>query len=211
MDIPDLNIFMMCKSMNKSAIREMPEGFHIRNCRKSELEIWKAIHFDDFETSKKYHEFMTNYYNEVYAGKGNLFFEKCLFACDKAGKPIGTCFIWKAYNRINTLHWFKVVKQHEGRGIGRALLSRVMTQVKEVEYPIYLHTQPSSFRAIKLYSDFGFTLLSDPVIGYRKNDLEESLPILEKYMPKEGYDNLQINNAPEVFLEVVRTSEINQF
>jgi hypothetical protein len=28
------------------------------------------------------------------------------------------------------------------------------------EYPVYLHIQPSSFRAIKLYSDFGFSLLS---------------------------------------------------
>ena len=31
-----------------------------------------------------------------------------------------------------------------------------------------LHTHPSSYRAIKLYSDMGFKLLTDPIIGTRQ-------------------------------------------
>lgn len=211
MIIPDLNIFMMCKSLNPLAVREMPQKFHIRTCRKSELELWKAIHFDDPQTASDYHDFMTNYFDDVYADAGDLFFEKCLFVCDYDDKPIGTCFIWKAYNKFNTVHWFKVLKQYEGNGIGRALLSVVMQDLNHEDFPVYLHTQPSSYRAIKLYADFGFTLLSDPVIGSRQNDIEACLPILEKYMPQEDYMKLQIFEAPKDFLEAVNSSHINQF
>ncbi|MES7204586.1 hypothetical protein U6Q21_12490, partial [Cutibacterium acnes] len=94
---------MMCKSLNAAAVRGMPPGYRIRTCRKDEVEIWKAIHFDDADTAAQYHEFMTNYFYDVYAGQGNLFFEKCLFVCNEDDEPIGTCFLWKAYGKINTL------------------------------------------------------------------------------------------------------------
>lgn len=202
---------MICRAINKSAIREMPIGFHVRNCRRSELDTWKAIHFDDAITAQKYYEFMTNYFDKVYSYKADLFFKECLFVCDKNDHPIGTCFIWKAYNKINTLHWFKVVKEYEGLGIGRALLSIVLQNLGEEDFPIYLHTQPSSYRAIKLYSDFGFCLLTDPIIGNRYNDLKESLLILEKHMPHKDYTKLQMTTAPKEFLEIVGSSKINQF
>ena len=56
---------------------------------------------------------------------------------------------------------------------------------------VFLHTQPSSFRAIKLHSDFGFAFLTDPIIGYRKNDLEECLTILKEHMPQKDFEKLQ--------------------
>ncbi|MDT9726173.1 GNAT family N-acetyltransferase [Xylanibacillus composti] len=202
---------MMCASFNTTAARTMPPGFHIRTCRKNELDIWKDIHFDDPHTAAQYRDFMTKYFEDVYASKGDLFYETCLFVCNTEDEPIGTCFIWKAYNQVQTLHWFKVVKAYEGRGIGRALLSIVLQRLKKEDYPVYLHTQPSSFRAIKLYADFGFCLLSDPVIGGRQNDLEACLPILEQHMPEEDFRKLQVCKAPQAFLDAVRSSEVHEF
>lgn len=209
--MPDLNLFMMCRTLNTSALRELPREFHVRTCRKSELEIWKAIHFDDSRTAAQYRDFMTKYFHDVYAGKGDLFFEKCLFICNEDDKPLGTCFIWKAYDKINTIHWFKVLQRCEGRGIGRALLTVVMQNLNKEDYPVYLHTQPSSYRAIKLYSDFGFCLLSDPAIGNRRNDIEVCLPILERHMPREEFIKLQMCKAPDDFLDAVNSSDVNQF
>lgn len=82
--------------------------------------------FDDMKSAKEYNGFMTEYFNDVYGSKEDLFFQKCLFVCDKNDTPIGTCFAWKAYEKISTIHWFKVRKNYEGSGIGRALLSIVM-------------------------------------------------------------------------------------
>jgi hypothetical protein len=46
-EIPDLNLFMMCSALNAEALRELPPGFHVRTCRKSELDLWKRFPFDD--------------------------------------------------------------------------------------------------------------------------------------------------------------------
>ncbi len=210
-EIPDKNLFMMCKKLNTSALAELPDGYYVRTCRRDELDIWKKMPFDDEKTAEQYSDFMTKYFNDVYASKEDLFFKKCLFVCDENNAPIGTCFAWKAYDKITTIHWFKVVKEYEGLGIGRALLSIVMKSIPENEYPVFLHTHPSSFRAIKLYSDFGFALLTDPAIGYRQNDLEESLPILKSFMFKEDFQKLQFAQVPREFLGAVKASKVNEF
>ena len=113
-DIPDLNIFMMCEKLNNNALSHLPVGYHIRTCRKNELDIWKEFPFDNEEDKKEYYQFMSNYFNDVYSNKDEEFFNRCLFLCeDKTDKPIATCFIWKAYDKINTVHWFKTLKEYE--------------------------------------------------------------------------------------------------
>ena len=86
-----------------------------------------------------------------------------------------------------------------------------MKDLNEDDYPVYLHTQPSSYRAIKLYADFGFKMLSDPIIGNRTNDLEECYPILERYMTKEGFEKLQATRTPTTFLKKLENETFNQF
>ena len=210
-EIPDKNLFMMCSALNPDALSKLSEEYYVRTCRKNELDIWKAMQFDDEKSAIEYKSFITKFFDDVYGNRESLFFQKCLFVCDKKDIPIGTCFAWKAYDKINTIHWFKILKNYEGLGIGRALFSIVMNSIAENDYPVFLHTQPSSFRAIKIYSDFGFALLTDPVIGYRHNDLDECLPILKAHMYQNDFERLQFTKAPIGFLEEVKSSSINQF
>lgn len=210
-DIPDLNIFMMCDKLNTNALSKIPNNFHIRNCKPEELKIWLEFPFDNEEDKKKYKEFMINYLNNVYSNNLEEFYNRCLFLCDQNDNPVSTCFIWKSYNQINTIHWFKTLKEYEGKGLGRALLSYIMSNLKEEDYPIFLHTQPSSFKAIGLYSDFGFKIVTNPTIGYRDNNYEECLPILKHFMKKESFDKLQFIEAPSIFDESAKKSKINQF
>lgn len=210
-NIPDKNLFMMCDELNRSALTQLADVYHVRHCRKDELDLWKDMPFDDPVEAKDYRQYMTNFFTRVYAPEGDLFFQTCLFVCDINDKPIGTAFIWKVYNAFNTVHWVKVLKAYEGRGIGRALLSVIMQELKEGDYPVYLHTQPSSYRAIKLYSDFGFKLLTEPIIGNRENHLEECLPILKHFMPRDDFDNLEFAAAPANLLEKLKTVKDNHF
>ena len=133
--ILDKNLFMICEQLNRDALRELPATYHVRNCRKDELDIWKAMPFDDPMEAKEYRQFMTDFFLAVYAPKGDLFYEKCLFVCDEHDRPIGTAFIWKAYDEFNTVHWLKVLKEHEGKGIGRALLSIIMDELQRRRLP----------------------------------------------------------------------------
>jgi ribosomal protein S18 acetylase RimI-like enzyme len=210
-EIPEKNIFMMCSALNRNALTEMPANYSIRSCRSDELDIWKKMPFDDANLAKEYDDFMSDYFTTSYGGKAELFFARTLFVCDLQDKPIATCLIWKAYDEFNTIQWFKVLKEYEGQGIGRALLSVVMQELEMSDYPVYLHTQPSSFRAIKLYSDFGFSLLSGDRFGTRKNDLDECMPILKKFMSKEFFQQLRITAAPKEFVDGVNKHNTNQF
>jgi len=210
-EIPDKNIFMMCPSLNRDALRPLPQGYTIRNCKKEELPIWKAMPFDNPVETQEYASYMDEFFDTVYGGQEALFFIKTLFVCNSKNEPIATCLIWKAYNLFNTIHWLKVHKEYEGLGIGRALLSILLKDLKASDYPIYLHTQPGSYRAIKLYSDFGFHLLADKKIGTRRNDLEECLPILQKYMPVQDFQQLKICMAPTSFLEQLAQYETVEF
>lgn len=210
-ELPDKNIFMMCPTLNREALTELPAGFYIRSCRREELGIWRGMPFDNPAEVKEYESFMMDFFETTYGGKETLFFTNTLFVCNQQDQPIGTCLLWKAYDAFNTIHWWKVLKDYEGRGIGRALLSTIMRDLEAEEYPIYLHTQPGSYRAIKLYSDFGFHLLSDEIIGTRQNDLVECLPMLEKYMPKKDFQKLKISKAPEYFLNTLQKFDSIQF
>jgi ribosomal protein S18 acetylase RimI-like enzyme len=210
-EIPDKNIFMICEKLNRNALTELPANYAIRNCRPDELGIWKKMPFDNAFMAKEYEEFMSDYFTTTYGGQEKLFFDKTLFVCNRQNKPIATCLIWKAYNEFNTIQWFKVLKEYEGQGIGRALLSIAMQQLEPYDYPVYLHTQPSSFRAIKLYSDFGFSFLAGNRFGSRDNDLDECLPILAEFMPKEYFQKLRITIAPKEFENAVNKYNTNQF
>jgi len=208
------NLFMMCTELNKSAMRDLPPGFHFRTCRRDEVDIWKAMHLDLPHTPEQYIEHMqsmTDYFNALYAKKADVFFGKCLFVCDKDDIPVGSCFIWKAYDKFSTIHWTKVLKKHEGQGLGRALLTAVMKDLNDDDYPVFLHTHPICYRAIKLYSDFGFRLIADAVVGYRNNDLEECMPVLEEHMPKEDYESLKIVKAPQDFLDAASSTKVENF
>ena len=209
--VADKNLFMMCLALNPAALTDMPDAFHVRRCRRDELERWKAMPFDSPKVANESRGFMTSYFEAVYASRENEFFERCLFVCDHNDTPIATCFGWKSYGKVSTIHWFKVVAEYEGLGIGRALLSIVMRTFTVDDYPVYLHTQPGSFRAIKLYSDFGFALLTDATIGYRRNEWVEALPFLQAHMFPRDYEKLKFARAPKEFLAVVQTSDLNQF
>lgn len=210
-EIPDYNLFMRCEKLNEKALTDLNKAYYFRNCRPEELEIWKAFPFDTEEVPTEYEGFMNQFIQEVYGDKMDTFYKNTLFVCNQVDQPLATCSHWKAYGKINTIHWLKTLKAYEGKGIGRALFSKIMSGFKKRDYPIYLHTQPGSFRAIKLYTDFGFKLLKGGPIGTRSNDLEKCLPILRTFMPTDAFSSLKIEETPNRLIKAVEDETIIQF
>lgn len=211
LEIAGGNLFMMCPRLNENALTDIPDGYHVRPCRPDELELWKTIHFDNPADAEEQKPYMTSYFENVYAPAGDEFFRRCLFLCGTDDVPVGTCFVWQAYGCVTTIHWYKIRKEYEGRGLGRALLSCVMRSVAPEDYPVYLHTHPACCRAIRLYTDFGFSLLTDKEIGFRANDLEQSLPYLLRRMPETVYSALTFASAGNEFLTAAKSTAFSQF
>ena len=210
-EIPDRNLFMMCTCPNTAAFTDAPAGYHIRPIREDELDFWYSVHFDcEIGDITPHIAYMKDYFRRVYAPQKEEFFRRCLVICAEDDLPLGTCFAWKVYDSHWTIHWYKVSKPQEGKGLGRALFSAVLKPLPADGYPVYLHTQPSSFRAIHLYTDFGFSLLTDPVVGHRDNHLDECRPILAHFMG-DKYDALTYACSDGSLHRAAMTVEDNRF
>ncbi len=210
-EIRDYNIFMMCDELRTRALSELNPAFHFRNCRPEELDLWKAFPFDSETVPAEYEDFMNQIIKDTYGSDMASFYKNTVFVCNRDDKPVATCSFWKAYGKFNSIHWLKTLKSFEGHGLGRALLSEIMKKFKPGDYPVYLHTQPGSFRAIKLYSDFGFKLLSGGKIGHRLNELDKSLPILREFIPQKYFEQLEIVDTPGHFIKLTENETSIQF
>jgi len=197
------HLFMVCGTPNRDAFSDLPDGYAARLCRPDELEIWKSVAVDE-----AYTDYITDYFDRVYAPRSDEFFQLCTFVCDADNNPVATSFIWRSYGMVNTIGWTRTLPQYEGKGLGRALLSTIM---RDAECPIYLHTQPTSIRAIKLYSDLGFALITNKIIGHRSNDLGKSLPYLQKVMPRNDYANLRFVEVDDTLHQAALTNEYSEF
>jgi len=197
------NLFMQCDIPDQNAFRQLPKGFTVRYCMRDELIIWKTMW-----AQGEYMDFVNYYYDMVYAAYEDEFFNSCVFVVDENDKPVGTSGIWRSYRKINTVLGFFVLPEYEGRGIGRGLFSEVL---KNAEYPIYVHTHLIASSAIKLYSDFGFKFITDPVVGYRENNLKDSLPYLKEVLPARDYDKIKTTNANTALLEAALLNELAEF
>jgi GNAT superfamily N-acetyltransferase len=208
--VADLNLFMMCEELVSSELSGLPEGYTIRSSRPDEFGTWKAFPFDTTAEAAAFDEYMTAYFNDVYASREAAFFEATKFVCDVDGTPVATCAIWSAYGCLTTVHWLKVRRSHEGLGIGRALTSGLLRDIPLSKFPVYLHTQPGSFRAIKLYSDLGFKILDNDT-GPWHNDYLEAMNELREHMPADVFERLAVATAPDSFAEIVRTHSLHEF
>ncbi|MCL2447158.1 MAG: GNAT family N-acetyltransferase [Oscillospiraceae bacterium] len=119
LNVGQLNLFMVCEQPNAQAFRKLPPGYSIRLCRHDELEKWMHT-----ALQQEWVSVISGYYERVYALRAEEFFSRCTFVCDEQDNPVATCFLWQAYGRVNTLHWFRTLPEAEGRGLGRALLSQ---------------------------------------------------------------------------------------
>ena len=211
LEMQNLNIFMMCEALNPAALRDIPEGYTIRTCRPDELDIWKGFPFDAEADRVACSNFMSTYFDQVYGPHGSKFYDVCLFLCDMDNRPVATCFAWKAYGCFTTIHWFKVRKELEDRGLGRAMLSEGMRCIAPEDYPVYLHTQAGSYRAIHLYRDFGFSILTDPIIGTRNNQFDQSVPYLQCAMGEERFTRLRFTCSDGRFSNAAVQHSIIEF
>ena len=209
--IEEGNLFMICAALNEAACTELPEGYHLRTLREDELPLWMAFPFDAARDADANRGFMQRYFQDVYVERHDDFFERCMVVANGNDVPVATLFHWRAYGNLTTLHWFKVNREIEGRGIGRALLSAIMRSIPNDQYPVMLHTHPGSCRAIKLYSDFGFALVVDPLLGERENHLRDSLQYLKENMPERDFRTLKMSRAPAWCLSAIASAQIDEF
>lgn len=81
---------------------------------------------------------------------------------DDMGTLVGAATLWTGVTFGDTwqrVHWVAVHPDHQGKGIAKCMLARMLELYKELECdtPIYLTTQTKTYRAVRIYAQMGFT------------------------------------------------------
>lgn len=208
-EIPDLDLFLWCETVDPRALVDVPAGHRVRSLRADEVEVWMDLHVDDESERDAYHVVLRDFLDRVYAPRFDEFLARCRVVVDADDVPVATAFLWRTSAGVVTFHWLKVRGDREGRGLGRAIASDAMRTAGGD--PVLLHTHPSSYRAVGLYADLGFALLTDPMIGSRTNDLEVALPILRREMTPATFARLRTRAAPAWVLAALADETTPEF
>ncbi len=105
-----------------------------------------------------------NYFEDVFLKKEKLLEELMIFIESPNGEIVGTGAIWEGKHFQNDkkreyrLHWIAIDPKHGGKGLAKALVSKLLSIFKDKKMGegLYLSTQTCSYVAIKIYQNFGF-------------------------------------------------------
>ena len=156
--IPFYNTILRCDNYQyKDAV--LPKGFSIVPYKSGYEKAWAELEYSigDFESLEE----AESYFISTYLQNGSMM-NNILFLLNEDNQVVGSCIAWQDKRKesiVSSLHWLVVDEEYHGRGLGKALCNATMNIFKEQEnLPVYIHTQPWSWKAIFLYLSIGFKL-----------------------------------------------------
>ena len=191
--IPFCNTIMKCADYEYRNV-ELPEGFSIVSYQSGYEKEWAKLEYaiGDFDSVTE----AEKYFTETYLQNRELL-SNILFARNKGddGNVVGSCIAWqdmRGTNSVSSLHWLVVDERYQRLGLGRALCIAVMNiYVERGALPVYIHTQPWSWKAILLYTSLGFKLQKTDAFSHYENEYEKAMIELRKITTPEQYGLLK--------------------
>ena len=173
----------------------LPEGYSFEMYDVADEKYWAKLEYEigDFSSvaeAEKY--FKINYCTQIDEVK-----KRCVFVVDAYGDVVGSCIAWndlKGSDTVASLHWLVVSPEHQGKHIGLALCQKVLEIFSEHdETPVYIHTQPWSYKAILLYIKLGFKIQRTDTFSHYENQYEQAIKTLENLLPESQFNKIKEN------------------
>lgn len=193
--IPYYNLILKCNK-NSTIPVSLPEGYSFKLYDVGDEKYWAKLEceigdFSSVEEAETY--FKANYCNQIDELK-----KRCVFVIDTYGDVVGSCIAWhdlKGNDTVASLHWLVVSPEYQGKHIGLALCQKVLNIFNECgESPVYIHTQPWSYKAIMLYIKLGFKIQKTDTFSNYENQYKKAIKTLKNLLP-EGQFNQIITNS----------------
>lgn len=189
--IPFYNTILRCDRFQHTEV-VLPGGFSIVPYAKGYEKAWAELEcaIGDFESLEEAEQYFTETYLQDPALFGNL-----LFLLNEENTVIGSCIAWqdkRGDSLVSSLHWLVVDEKYHGRGLGKALCCAVMNIYEaQGKFPVYIHTQPWSWKAIFLYLSLGFKLQKTDTFSHYVNEYDKAMTELKKIVTEEQFSLLQ--------------------
>ena len=194
--IPFCNTILKCSNYKIRDV-ELPEGFSIVSYRPGYEKEWARLEcaIGDFDSALEAEQYFVETYLRVPEMLPNI-----LFALDTDNAVVGSCIAWhdkRGSDTVSSLHWLVVDEQYQRIGLGRALSVSVMNiYAGKNAFPVYIHTQPWSWKAILLYLSLGFKLQKTDTFSHYVNEYDKALNELAKIVTADKFALLQ-NSSEE--------------
>ena len=196
--IPYYNIIMKKDTPTAFDTPALPPQFELHTYRPGVQQQWAELEHEigDFLSVQA----ARAYFSQTYLSRPDLLARRGIFVSDKkSGCLVGVCIAWVDERNgapVSSLHWLITKEAYQGRGIGSALIAAALSiYEKENAFPVYLHTQPWSYQAVRLYHKFGFRLMKRESFAGYENQYALAVPVLARYI------------APECMKELIERSE----
>ena len=189
-EIPFFNTILKSSSYQPTEI-ELPEGFSIVSYHPGYEMSWAELECSvgDFASVDEARRYFVSTYLKEQDAVGNI-----LFLQNGRGDIVGSCIAWQDERKedvVSSLHWLVVKEEYQGQGLGRALCCAVMNIFsKRNAFPVYIHTQPWSWKAILLYISLGFRLQKTDTFSHYVNQYGEAMETLKELLSEEQYKSL---------------------
>jgi len=155
---------------------DLPEGYTFKMYEKGDENLWADIEISVGQFSNR--EDAIRMFNCEFVDGHNLALnERIVFVLDKGKKAVATGALWNGLFNGKTeqrLHWIAVDDSCKGKGIAKALVSKLLTLYGDLGYQgfIYLITETWCYSAVNIYTKFGFKpyLTNNPVPDFVLSD-----------------------------------------
>ncbi len=194
--IPFYNIIMRCDRVLPMEIK-LPEGYSIRTYRPGDEQAWAAVMCAAGEQTSPEEALAT--FTQRYLAYAALT-DRIFFAVDAQGHIVGSAIAWQDDPRspgLRALHWVAVDPAHQSKGLGRALCQTCLRLFRREDNaaPVYLHTQPWSWKAILLYISLGFKLQPRDTFYSYENQYAQAMQTLKAIVSEEQYARMEAASA----------------
>lgn len=184
--IPFYDIIMRCDDPQHIQVT-LPEGFYFDTYRDGDDEAWARmeLYAGDFKT----YELALEYFRRVYLPHPEELEKRFVMVRNAAGEGVCSCIAWRSSRNnkpCSTLQWLVTAEGYEGLGLARAAAFETVNRYYALgEGPVWLHTQPWSYKAVWLYYQAGFRITSNDLLQSFPNRYAEAMPVLETLIPEE--------------------------
>lgn len=189
--IPYYNLILRCDKIHTHSV-SLPGNYHFKMYDDGDEKHWAELECEigDFSSDEE----AETYFRRNYCTQIDELKKRCVFVVDDKGNVVGSCIAWhdlKDKATVASLHWLVVSPKHQGKHIGLALCQKVMEIFKEFEEaPIYIHTQPWSYKAIFLYTKLGFKIQKTDTFSHYENEYDKVLETLKSVLTESQINQL---------------------
>ncbi|MBC2253793.1 GNAT family N-acetyltransferase [Listeria welshimeri] len=153
--VPHISVIMVNHDATHYPEYALPEGYSFRFYADGLEEDWCRLQLETGQVPSL--ESIRTRFNTEFGYKKEKLAERCVFVQSPDGEIIGTAMLWDGdtFGEMESrIHWVAVLDSHGGKGIAKALLTKILSLNKN-DF-VYLTSQTGSYQAIYLYQKFGF-------------------------------------------------------